>query len=74
MYTSPKIQPDRATALSFAQARGFATVCAFDGGKPVASALPFCLDYASDGARLFMWRAAMRWRRLPTVNRIGCSQ
>ena len=50
MYTPPKFQPDRATALSFAQARGFATVCAFDGRKPVASSLPFCLDYASDGA------------------------
>jgi transcriptional regulator len=49
MYTPPKFQPDRATALAFAQARGFATVCAFDGRKPVASALPFCLEYSSDG-------------------------
>jgi transcriptional regulator len=49
MYTPPKFQPDRATALAFAQARGFATVCAFDGGKPVASALPFCLEYSSNG-------------------------
>jgi transcriptional regulator len=49
MYTPPKFQPDRAAALAFADARGFATVCAFDGGKPVASALPLYLDYASDG-------------------------
>jgi transcriptional regulator len=49
MYTPPKFQPDRATALAFAQARGFATVCAWNGGKPVASALPFCLEYSCDG-------------------------
>jgi transcriptional regulator len=49
MYTPPKFKPDRAAVLAFADARGFATVCAFDGGRPVASALPFCLDYASDG-------------------------
>jgi transcriptional regulator len=49
MYTPPKFQPDRAAALAFAQARGFATVCAWDGGKPVASALPFYLEYSSDG-------------------------
>jgi transcriptional regulator len=49
MYTPPKFQPDRATALAFAQARGFGTVCAWDGGKPVASALPFYLSYSSDG-------------------------
>ena len=49
MYTPPKFQPDRVAALAFAQARGFATVCAWDGGKPVASALPFCLEYSSDG-------------------------
>lgn len=49
MYAPPKFQPDRTTALAFADARGFGTVCAFDGGKPVASALPFRLDYASDG-------------------------
>jgi transcriptional regulator len=49
MYTPSKFQPDRAAALAFADTRGFATVCAFDGGTPVASALPFCLDYSSDG-------------------------
>jgi transcriptional regulator len=40
---------DRATSLAFAEARGFATVCAWDGNKPIASPLPFYLDYAADG-------------------------
>jgi transcriptional regulator len=49
MFTRPFFEPDRAASLAFAAARGFGTVCASDGGKPVASALPFCLDYRSDG-------------------------
>jgi transcriptional regulator len=49
MYTPPKFQSDRAAALAFAQARGFGTICAWDGGRPVASALPFYLEYSSDG-------------------------
>jgi transcriptional regulator len=40
---------DRAAALAFAEARGFGTVCAFNGKKPIASPLPFYLDYAADG-------------------------
>jgi len=42
-------KPDRAASLAFAEGRGFATVCAFDGNKPIASLLPFYLDYADDG-------------------------
>jgi transcriptional regulator len=49
MYTPPPFRPDRAASLAFAGARGFGTVCAVDGGKPVASALPFLLEYSSDG-------------------------
>lgn len=49
MFTRPFFQPDRAACLAFAAARGFGTVCAYDGGKPVASALPFCLEYLNDG-------------------------
>ena len=49
MYTPPMFKPDRAASLAFAQARGFGTVCAWDGGKPVASSLPFCLGYGDDG-------------------------
>jgi transcriptional regulator len=49
MYTPPMFKPDRATSLAFAQARGFGTVCAWDGNKPIASSLPFLLTYADDG-------------------------
>jgi transcriptional regulator len=49
MYTPPKFQTDRAASLAFAEARGFGLACAFDGRRPVASPLPFCLDYANDG-------------------------
>lgn len=49
MYTPPMFKPDRAASLAFAQERGFGTFCAWDGTKPVASLLPFYLDYADDG-------------------------
>ena len=49
MYTPPPFKPDRAAALAFADSRGFGTVCAWDGRKPVASALPFVVDYGADG-------------------------
>src|SRR3954465_2885578 len=49
MYTPSLFQPDRAASLAFAAARGFGTVCVYDGAKPVASALPFCLEYLNDG-------------------------
>src|SRR5712672_811852 len=49
MFTRPFFQPDRAASLAFAKARGFGTVCAVDGVRPVASALPFCLEYLNDG-------------------------
>jgi transcriptional regulator len=49
MYTPPMFKPDRAASLAFAQARGFGTVCAWDGAKPIASSLPFYLTSADDG-------------------------
>jgi transcriptional regulator len=49
MYTPPMFKSDRATSLAFAEARGFGTMCAWDGNKPIASPLPFYLDYADDG-------------------------
>jgi len=49
MYTPPPFRSDRAASLAFAEARGFGTVCAFDGTRPVASLLPFYLGYANDG-------------------------
>ena len=49
MYTPPIFKQDCAASLKFAEERGFGTVCAFDGPKPVASPLPFYLTYAADG-------------------------
>ena len=49
MYTPPFFKQDRAASLKFAEERGFGTMCAFDGHKPVASPLPFYLTYAADG-------------------------
>ena len=49
MFTRPFFEPDRAASLAFVDARGFGVVCTYDGGKPVASSLPFCLEYLSDG-------------------------
>jgi transcriptional regulator len=42
-------KPDRAASLAFAEARGFGTVCAWHGAKPIASSLPFYLTSADDG-------------------------
>ena len=50
MYTPPPFKSDRAASLAFAEARGFALACAWDGKKPVASPLPFYLTSANDGA------------------------
>ena len=58
MYTPPMFKPDRPASLAFAEARGFGTVCAWDGNKPVASALPFYLEYADDGSPLAAFHVA----------------
>ena len=58
MFTRPFFQPDRAASLAFAAARGFGTVCACDGTTPVASALPFCLEYLSDGTPVAAFHVA----------------
>src|ERR1700722_20316284 len=49
MYTPPLFKQDRAASLAFAEERGFGTVCAWDGTRPIASLLPFYLSYADDG-------------------------
>src|SRR6201995_2328698 len=58
MYTPPFFKPDRAACLAFAEARGFGTMCAFDGKKPIASLLPFYLSYADDGTPQAMFHVA----------------
>jgi len=49
MYIPPFFKQDRAASLKFADERGFGTICAFDGTRPIASSLPFYLSYADDG-------------------------
>ena len=49
MYVHPAFQTDRASSLAFAAERGFGLVVACDAGRPLASPLPFHLDYANDG-------------------------
>ena len=58
MYVPPTFRVDRAACLVFAAARGFGIVCAWDGSKPIASALPFCLDYRSDGTPYLVFHVA----------------
>ena len=58
MYTPPMFKPDRAASLAFAEARGFGTACAWDGRKPIASALPFYLSYAADGTPQALFHVA----------------
>ena len=58
MYTPPPFKSDRAASLAFAEARGFGTVCAFDGTKPIASQLQFYLSYADDGTPRALFHAA----------------
>ena|SRR5579872_2124794 len=49
MYTPPLFKQDRAASLAFAQERGFGTVCAWSGARPIASSLPFYVSHADDG-------------------------
>ena len=58
MYVPPMFKPDRAASLAFAEARGFGTACAWDGTRPVASALPFYLSYADDGTPQALFHVA----------------
>jgi transcriptional regulator len=58
MYTPPMFKSDRAASLTFAEARGFGTMCAWDGNKPIASPLPFYLDYAADGTPRALFHVA----------------
>ncbi len=58
MYTPPMFKPDRGASLGFAQARGFGTVCAWNGNKPIASSVPFVLTSADDGTPLAAFHVA----------------
>lgn len=58
MYTLPHFKMDRAACLAFAAGRGFGLVVAHDGERPVASPLPFHLDYRCDGTPLATFHVA----------------
>ncbi len=49
MYTPPAFRSDRSASLALASARGFGTVCAWNGRRIVASSLPFVVSSANDG-------------------------
>lgn len=50
MYTPPLFKQDRTASLAFAEERGFGTICAWNGTRPIASSVPFYLSHADDGA------------------------
>jgi len=58
MYAPPSFKPDRSACLAFAATRGFGLVCAMGGRAPIASPLPFAIDYASDGTPLLSFHVA----------------
>lgn len=58
MYTPPMFKQDRAASLEFAQERGFGTICAWNGARPVASLLPFYLNHAGDGTPQALFHVA----------------
>jgi transcriptional regulator len=68
MYTPPVFKPDRAASLAFAEARGFGMACAWDGAKPIASALPFYVSYAADGTPRALFHVA---RHNPLIKLAG---
>lgn len=60
MYAPKTFQPSRAECLAFAAARGFGTVCTSAAGRPIAAAVPFCLDSAADGTPILAFHLARR--------------
>jgi transcriptional regulator len=58
MYTPPLFKQDRAASLAFAEARGFGTVCAWNGSRPIASLLPFYLSSGNDGTAQALFHVA----------------
>jgi len=58
MYTPPFFKQDHAASLKFAEERGFGTICAWNGVRPIASLLPFYLSYAADGTSKVLFHVA----------------
>jgi transcriptional regulator len=58
MYVPPAFRVDRAASLAFASARGFGLAVANDGARPVASPIPFAIDYRDDGTPFVQFHVA----------------
>ena len=58
MYTPPLFKQNRTASLEFAETRGFGTICAWNGTRPIASSLPFYLSQADDGALKALFHVA----------------
>jgi transcriptional regulator len=58
MYTPPVFKQDHAASLAFAEERGFGTVCAWDGARPIASLIPFYLSHTGDGTTEVLFHVA----------------
>jgi transcriptional regulator len=58
MYTPPLFKQDRTASLKFAEERGFGTICAWTGARPIASSLPFYLGQAVDGTPQALFHVA----------------
>jgi transcriptional regulator len=58
MYVPPASRIDRAASLAFAAARGFGLACAHGGDKPIASPVPFHIEYGRDGTPLVCFHLA----------------
>ena len=58
MYTPPLFKQERTASLAFAEERGFGTVSAWNGARPIASSLPFYLSQTGDGALQALFHVA----------------
>jgi len=58
MYTPPFFKQDHAASIKFAEERGFGTICAWNGARPIASLLPFYLSHAADGTPEVLFHVA----------------
>jgi transcriptional regulator len=58
MYTPPVFKQDRTANLAFAEERGFGSICAWNGTRPIASLVPFYLSHAPDGTLEVLFHVA----------------
>lgn len=58
MHVPSAFRLDRSACLAFAAARGFGLAIAYDGTRPIASPLPFAIDYREDGTPFVQFHVA----------------